>query len=130
MAISSACSSDDKSEGPQSYSGSCLYKYEIPGIKHPACLQYVNVAISSEILQEECENGNPNANISSGSWVAEGCNEASRTAICADAPFAGGTLSLTLYSVGFNHIIKNSCEGGTGLFVNGPGTYTEFVTLE
>ena len=126
-----ACSSDDSdSSGPATYSGSCLFKYEIPGIKHSACLNYAGVAIASEVLKEECEKGNPNNNVGSGVWTDQGCNEAGRTSVCSDAPFAGGTISLTLYSAGFNHIIKNSCEDGSGLFVNGAGTYNEYVTLE
>ncbi|NRA47170.1 MAG: hypothetical protein HRU09_19650 [Oligoflexales bacterium] len=127
-----ACSSDESkdSSGPIRYSGSCLFKYEIPGIKHPACIQYTNVSISSETLEAECMQGNPDNNVSVGVWAAEPCNEASRTSVCTDAPYAGGTLSLTLYSAGFNHIIRNSCESGSGLFINGAGTYTEYVALE
>ena len=127
---SSCASDDDESTEPVRYSGSCLFKYEIPGIKHPACLQYSEVAISSEVLQSECEQGKPGNNMSLGVWTSDPCEEGSRTSTCTEAPFAGGTISLTLYSAGFNHIIKNSCEAGSGLFVNGAGVYTEYVALD
>lgn len=129
--VTAACSRGDSSNsGPQTYSGSCRFKFEIPGVKHPACLEFSNVAIPVETLSEQCLQGNANQNIGPGSWVLDSCSEENQTSDCADAPYAGGTISLKLYSAGFNHIIKNSCELGSGLFVNGPGTYTEYVALE
>lgn len=116
---------------PNTETGSCTNNLDFSasgGGEYKLCTYYNEVETGSENeLKTACEAGDDANNTSAGTWSDNDCDTTDETASCTDGPISNGTISVHVYNAFFNKYLKEACEGGSSMFSNGAGTFTEIT---